>query len=367
MLPIERCGGNRWFRRLDFLRVLSLVMALTIGIAAAPPSLAEGAPTASAAKDTAAAPVGSVTIPLSEYQKLTGAAGKSDDSWGKALLGFVVALAWPLTALLLAWRISAMQGVQIALNKIVQGISQLKVAGFEIELNAAAAATLEDVEKLLSQVPETHRDWVANSHIRTQFQLVFEDIKRYLRTDNPNFTPIAEDDFGQLRFTLHVPDVLVTNSLRQLVGYLGCDRGGAGRVFSSRTGIIGQAWRLMESKHVPNNTFGVPDLITQWGMTYAEASCTKGGKVLHMAIIIKSTNGVPLGVLYGDSAKTDSTLFDSARRKGDPAMDIWSELERHIRDACSNRELTASLEELEKTRVKVRQIDFYATRIGSNE
>lgn len=294
-----------------------------------------------------------------------------------ALVPLAAAVAWPLASLWLAWWLLQAPQVQFLLSRVSRRITQLNVAGLEIKLSEGAAATLEDIQKLIRQVPETHKDWVSNSHVGPQFQLVVTDLKAHLTGNAPAGLrygdALSSDDFARFRFTLHVPDVLLAHSFRQLVDYIGFSRGGAGRIFSMRTGIIGKAWRSGHSECVPDDSFNEQDLIEKWGMTRAEAQDTSRGKKIYLAVLIQSDAGLPLAVFYSDadrSALFDARHVDAVRNHlmqpglgtAEAQQKIFTALADRILEFCKSRKLLESLEALEDARIKVPQIDLYDLR-----
>lgn len=267
----------------------------------------------------------------------------------------VAALAWPLAALFIVIRILKFPDVSAFLARVPGRIMQVGVAGLEIKLSEGASATVDDVEKLLGQIPATHAEWLSHSHLSNQFQLVVSDIKKYLTTTEFDCgAPLEAVDFAHFRFTLHVPDVLLENTLRQLVDYVGNDRGKGGRSFSVRRGIVGKAWRLRTSQFLAKS-YTEEELVELWGMTWEEAIDTSGQKSTYLAVFIKSTSGIPLAVLYADSNFTASKLF--GRSTGSDPQ-VFEKLERKVSESCDQRKLRDSLEQLELARKKVKRINL---------
>jgi hypothetical protein len=291
----------------------------------------------------------------------TGAAERKEPqkTWladAAALLGSV---AWPTVALIIVFRLLKMPQVAVLLTHVSRRVTEVSVAGVQLKLSEGAAATLDDLKKLLGTIPETHQEWVKNTHVEEEFQLVISDFRdHYLSTSSGSAAQIELSDFGNFRFTLHVPDVLLTHSLRQLVDYVGDDRGGGGRMFSSRRGIIGLAWRLQQSQHKSHApSYSETDLIEKWGMTRAEAKDTKGGRSVFLAFVIRSEAGLPLALFYADAKETK--LFDSFRINASSEEAVFANLERIVLESCKKRGLQASLEQLEKVRVTLKQVDLY--------
>jgi hypothetical protein len=293
-------------------------------------------------------PVAAAPIPVDASQK--------SDPWA-AIAAVIAALSWPVVVLILAhWMLRAPQ-IEVLLTKLYQRTTQITIAGLEIKLSDGAAATLDDLQTLISKVPTTNQDWVSNTHLEDQFRYVIYDLRKYFCEANTEFsTPLSSDQFGELRFTLHVPDVLLAHSLRQLVNYVGASRGGAGRLFSARHGIIGLAWRLEESQH-QQRAYSPDELVKIWGMTRAEAADTSSDKGLLLAFILKNAQGLPLAILYVDAES--NTFLDPARVEPHTPGRAFELIESKVRHYSHERGLTASLESLEAARKKVKQLDVY--------
>lgn len=279
--------------------------------------------------------------------------------WWTIIPSVLSALAWPLAALCIFRMALKAPQVEILLEYINRRTSQISIAGLEIKLSNGAEATIRDIKTLIEKVPETHQAWIHNTRLQDQLLKVIEDLRIYLTTSQPNhFNSIATDDeFKRFRFTLHVPDIVFSHSLRQLVNYLGCGRGGAGRLFSARRGIIGLAWRLQESQRA-DRKFNEAELITQWGMTRLEAKDTSGGATLLWAFVLKNRNGNPVGLLYADGKVDD--LLDHTRIgtaiTGDHAFE---EISKMVARSALNSGLIDSLSKLEDARLLVTQLDIY--------
>jgi hypothetical protein len=344
----------------------ALALASATTGAAAPPAASAPASAASTAASAPALPAldGYLLLRLSDAGAVLQQASppkSAAEPDGLATLATVLAAwAWPAAALIGLLMLLRAPQVQLLLDRLPRHLTQINVAGLEFKLSAGAQAALSDLEKLIGQVPETYRDWIGSSNVDGQFQLVVADIKTYMSTDSLEFgTKLDRDDFNQFRFTLHVPDVILEHSLRQLVDYAGCDRGKAGRVFSMRTGIIGKAWRMEQSQFVADNTYDEDDLVEIWGMTRPEARDTSSRRKEHLAVLIRSPQGLPLALLYGDARAPGTELFDHTRLNGRSPAQAFSNFERAVTKACQDRGLVQSLQELDLQRRRIRQLDPY--------
>src|SRR6266446_3241697 len=242
-------------------------------------------------------------IPVSDLAALTKetrGSGDTGQTWLESLVALVKYIAWPGAAIFLVLRLLRAPQIELLLTKLSQRTTQISVFGLEIKLSDGAKATLEDIQKLIAQVPDTHQDWVENSHLEARFQHVVSHLRFYLCEANSDFPiPLPLAQFRELRFTLHVPDVLLTHSVRQLVNYVGSDRGRAGRLFSTRRGIVGLAWRLEQSRY-ETRVYTEDELVEKWGMTRSEAQDTTGQRGLLLVFVLKDARGLPLAALYAD-------------------------------------------------------------------
>lgn len=344
--------------------VLGVLWMGGVAAAASPgaPAASQAAVPVSAASALAAAPrplEGYVVLKLSELptaaRQGTDNAPDSSAAW-TALLS---AWAWPLCALAGLAMLLRAPAVKLLLERLPRHVTQINVAGMEFKLSAGAQAAMADLEKLIGQVPETYRDWIAASNVSSQFQLLVARLKTHMTTDSPAFGErLQEQDYNRLRLTLHVPDVILEHSLRQLVDYAGSDRGKAGRVFSMRIGIIGKAWRMEQSQFVSHNTYNEDQLVEIWGMTRPEARDTSRPRRQHLAVLIRSPQGLPLGLLYSDSEEP-TALFDPTRMRGHTEAQMFSNLAQAIQDISDACGLTASLVELDTQRRRIRPLDPY--------
>ena len=277
-----------------------------------------------------------------------------------AVSSLLATIAWPSVVLVVALFLLRKADFQNFISRIFRQTTQLTVANFEIRMNQQGTATIDDLRNLIAQVPETYRDWLDSSSIETQFGYFHSDLEKYLTTFRDSGRPLTGSDFRQFRFTLHVADVILAHSLRQLVDYVGNDEFKSGRLFSIRHGIIGRAWRLERSEFVAQHSYSEDQLVEQWGMTRAEAKATTGQKNVFLAVCIKNARGHMLAVLFGDSA--DSELFKPARIGTTPPEVVFSRFEQKVNELCIFHGLTESLDELENARRKVKQFDPYGRR-----
>lgn len=353
-------------------RILGWIIAIGLGVLATLPlAEAHAIQAAKPALPANTAPPGSVTeraggryalVPVAEMALVATAApnGAKPDSpdWGASIAAVAGAVMWPLVTLFLVLAALRAPQIQVLLNFLNRRTSQIAILGVEIKLNDAAEATIDDLKTLVGKVPQSHQAWVHNTHLLEQFRSVIGQLKAYLEAHHSGYPRALCDavELKKLRFTLHVPDIVFSHSVRQLVDYMGCGRGGAGRLFSARRGIIGLAWRLQVSKFQVR-AFSEDELVELWGMTRLEANDTSSGKTLLLAFVLKDHRNLPLGLLYADGDIPG--FFDTARIGTHSADRAFAQIDQQVADFARTSGLTTSLGELEKARVGVTQLDIY--------
>ncbi len=181
--------------------------------------------------------------------------------------------------------------------------------GFALALSPdAAVATKSDVEGGLHEYAVALKrefDRLARAEnvdplVNLCMRWIPELTRRHLLANGRDSDPAC-------RATVHVVDALYSDVLYQLVDYWGAARGGAGRRYSTRFGMIGRAWRLEDSLEatVPVNP---TTLLTEWGMTHSQAAQAGSGKQSFLCVLLRDDdgNGAPVGVFYVDSGLKDA-------------------------------------------------------------
>lgn len=207
-------------------------------------------------------------------------------------------LSWPVVFLLiLSYFVWSKDGADKVIG-MFKHFRSVKLWGAEFVLSKKASANAkETVTTYRAQVKEEY-DLRAEEHAigKTVNKVVEQHIKPTLQ------------GFGKtsdFRCTVHVPDILFSESLYQLVDY---DREGSGRgrVWSIRRGIIGEAWRLGEDRIVGNVPTDVKKLIIEWGMTKDEAKVAGNKRTSFASFVLRDKQKTKVGVLYLDSRTRDA-------------------------------------------------------------
>ncbi|TPV93182.1 MAG: hypothetical protein B7733_21695 [Myxococcales bacterium FL481] len=127
---------------------------------------------------------------------------------------------------------------------------------------------------------------------------------------------------ASFRLTLHVPFFVSGNQLVQVTDYFGPDGKelrlpGVYRLFSTRFGIIGRAWRSRKSEYDPAVPTLEEELVRSWGMTADEAADARSqARKTFLAVVLKEPDpqperARPLAVIYADAAGL--AAFDAER------------------------------------------------------
>lgn len=188
-------------------------------------------------------------------------------------------------------------------------VRSLKIYGVEIQLDTKALEELEEREKQIFQKlaakmeqasTKTARSLSMAEHLKDAAKEIIEKRKSI----KPNL--FVNND---VRFTIHVPDTIFKDHVYQLVDYYspksGSIRGGRGRRFSVRYGIIGLCWRTSKSRGTATAFDGdenaINDLKERWSMTDADAETAKL-KPSCLAVSIRGESPeTQLAIVYADS------------------------------------------------------------------
>lgn len=249
----------------------------------------------------------------------------------------IAAIAWPSAAIIVVLlfafhpRLNRLFGMARAIRKI-------KAGGVEMEINTDVVDEVrtqlnESVDKLMSNAKDEYDRMLRVMRIPNYLQSVMTDcVPRVLQSQS-----LCEKPKG-LRGTIHVQDIVFSEYLYQLTDYYP-KRGGSGRRFSMRYGVIGRSWRLSESIG-EGNAFEDKKgeertLIENWGMTKEEVAARDKNSPSYLSIILRDLEGGrhPIGVLYVDSAEIE------AFGKDDIAQEIASAIERSNEVELLSKEL----------------------------
>lgn len=216
-------------------------------------------------------------------------------------VGLVQAMAWPLVALV-ALFVAVLSGPTSGwLRGLGRRMSKVSAFGVEVQLT-------EDASTEITRV--TQESFTAlRTAVKVEFDRLIhanqiEDKRNSLVEDHVIPSLKKHGAVPEFRCTLHVPDVLFTETLYQLLDYyprVSGANGGGGRTFSFRFGMLGKAWRSRESD-VDSHVTTVPaQLIRDWGMTREEASSAGKSRQSFAGVVLKES-GTCVCVVYLDSS-----------------------------------------------------------------
>jgi hypothetical protein len=135
-----------------------------------------------------------------------------------------------------------------------------------------------------------------------------------------------------------VQDLLFADALYQLLDYYPYQGSGRGRSFSSRSGIIGKAWRLGKSQYAEVVPVEEGKLILDWGMTRAEADNAGHGRQSFACVVLGSADE-KLGLVFFDSP-SPKAFGENKDSK------LWTDLEASITKGAAETGLIVDLRAL---------------------
>jgi hypothetical protein len=223
-----------------------------------------------------------------------------------------VVVTWPVivAGVILYWGCRVVLGMSrvaaARLASIFGRFRSLKLLGAEV------AFSEEGARRLASDAEHVFDEFRRQADLEFQRQARRQDLRRELELIFQSSAPDVGDDDNLrtcarkpgFRCAIHVPDILFTDTLYQLLDYYPKqERGGAGRRFSTRFGIIGRAWRLNEHQGEEAAAHSKEALIREWGMTDEEAESHSRQRPAYVCAVLHDQRGLPLGVLFVDSTE----------------------------------------------------------------
>jgi hypothetical protein len=220
---------------------------------------------------------------------------------GQALEEATRVLSWQVLVLV-GLGLLALPGSPRRLGALLKPFRSIKVAGAEFVLAEAGAADAVNTNiggtlvNLRGQVQAEFDRQVRAHRLRDLLQVVVKDVTGGSGRTLPS----------DVRWTIHVPDVLFEGALYQLLDYYP-DRNGRGRAFSVRFGFAGRAWRHQEDQVQGKVTPHPNALISDWGMTQEEAERAGRGRQSFLCVCLREPkSNVLVGILYADSEAKDA-------------------------------------------------------------
>jgi hypothetical protein len=170
---------------------------------------------------------------------------------------------------------------------------RVKAFGIEFELGE------EQGRRTKAALEEVLGDYRGEVKKEFKRQVERHDVARLCqRLAEQAIKPVLKNPDSSYRCAIYVPDIVFENVLYRLTNYYPSG-GGAGSVYVSRYGIIGQSWRLGEGdqKEVPDDT---NKLIVEWGMTLEEAA-RQERKTFVTFLLDQGGGKPPVGLFYVES------------------------------------------------------------------
>jgi hypothetical protein len=212
-------------------------------------------------------------------------------------------VSWPGVFLLMFVTIAMSSRVRRAIASLMPGVRSFKVLGVgEVELNSETAGIIgNNIEEAFSlyraRVNSESRRLVKAKRLNATLAFVVDEIKSLV-------------ELGDLRCTVHVQDVVFEDSLYQLLDYQPRGpgaKGGAGRCWTIRFGLIGFVWRTHKSMVLNEVSWNDRDkLITEWGMTEDEVGQWAINRKSLLAFPLTDGHGIRVGVFYMDHDKCNA-------------------------------------------------------------
>jgi hypothetical protein len=222
------------------------------------------------------------------------------------------------------------------LRVLLSPFDSFKLFGAEFVLNRIGGEKVEErIAKLQQKEKEKFDNSIALKQATPKFQKLVDD---YMRPRLSQFESL------QIRATIHVQDLLFEDALYQLLDYYPSQRFGRGRSFSSRSGMIGKAWRLGESQYAEVVPVDQERLILDWGMTRAEADRAGLGRKSFGCVVLRGADE-KLGLVYFDSP------FPKAFGN-DKDDQLWIDLEANITKGAADTGLIADLSALNRELIR---------------
>ncbi len=262
----------------------------------------------------------------------------------KGIKDQILALLWPaLIVVLIIYLLHSQQSINF-LEQMARVISTIKVPG-GLEIAFASTVVKSKQEEVLGE----YRQQVNKQYdaLASQYQ-VGETLDRLVKGPVEKFF----QEIGKqpkFRCTIHMRDMLFANSLYQLVDYKGEGKGGRGRAWSIRRGMIGRTWRLEISDAQGKVSENATELIDKWGFKREEAENSKYQTML--CHLIKAENDNPVAMLYLDAE--DKYAFGT--------QDQMNKLLEIIRNEVKNRKLDGDLQKIwQQAQASAPLIEIYA-------
>ena len=255
----------------------------------------------------------------------------------------VGAIAWPVCLLLIAVMLLFSRTGKRIFGLFPKVIRKISAGGVEMQISADAADEIREYlrdsfDELIARAKDEYQRMASVQQISTHLGKVIDSaLPRVLQVNHIHALP------ENIRSTIHVPDIVFSSYLYQLVNYYPTDSrpgGSAHRRFSQRFGIIGRCWRLGELMGRGNAVVAGPNavrqLIEQWGFMRSEVSQTRE-RPADLCVILRNDDHLPVGLLFVDSTTADGFGTDIV------AVNVANSLENEVEILALSRALDRAL------------------------
>jgi hypothetical protein len=217
----------------------------------------------------------------------------------------ILAVLWPVLIVILIWYLLHSKAAITFFQQLGGIFSTLKIPG-GLEIGFATA-----VKSSQEEVLSNYRKQVISKYDGLAKQYEIEDILGRI-VNGPIKKFFAQNNIPQpdLRCTIHVKDILFDNSLYQLTNYVGRGKGGKGRAWSVRRGMIGRSWRLEENYRKGTVPTIPRDLIESWALTREETESITAIQTM-LCYVVKEENQSPVAMLYLDAKEANAFGTDA--------------------------------------------------------
>ncbi|CDX25096.1 membrane hypothetical protein [Mesorhizobium plurifarium] len=259
---------------------------------------------------------------------------------------FSTLLTWPVVTLAAILILTSTRG-RLFVSLFASRAKRIKLSQLEIELSEEGARTLSTSAKaaFLEFRSQADAEFARQVQIRRIRHALESTLAETTLPTAEGMKPIL--DITKARCTIHVPDILFSDNLLQLIDYYP-GGGGAMRRFSIRYGALGRAWRLEDDFEKGMATdISQHDLIEFWGMTKEESQKNSRHRPSYICVLIRGESRQPIGILYLDSEEKHA-FGDDAEAKA-----LCSELRKN----SERNGLSKALEDV------TNELSKYATNI----
>lgn len=323
-------SGNRRGKNLGW-AAAGIASGLVISAAWNASVMAQPPPPTTAASPVTEGTGGNVTVIVPGSDPRTVQPAPSADGKDGCVLrdwaAILNAIAWPAAAVVVVCLLGFVQGASQRIGEIFGIFQSVKLFGAELVLSEKGVRTArEAIPAYKKQVREAFDGWVAQGDLQAKLAAAMLDT-------SPLLQRLAS--VSGFRCTVHVPDVLFSDTLYQLLDYFPSG-GGAGRTKSTRFGIIGKVWRSRQAELRGDVSTEPKRLISEWGMTPEEAVAAGTGRQSFACTPLQHERAA-VAVVYMDAPARDAFTFTN----GD-------EVAREVQTSFDSTKLTEAIAEMRK-------------------